>query len=41
MVFKQRRNSASFAQASPSRLSEGCRITSWLLAREICSGDQC
>jgi len=40
-VCEERRNSASFAQASLSRLSESCRISFLVLVRISRLGDQC
>ncbi|QCD87916.1 hypothetical protein DEO72_LG3g2456 [Vigna unguiculata] len=40
-VCDQRRTSAIFAQASPSRLSESCRVSFWVLVRVFRLGNLC
>jgi len=39
-VREQTRNLASDAQAGPSRLSESCRVSLWVLVRGSRLGDQ-
>jgi len=41
LVCDQRRTSAIFAQASPSRLSESCRVSFWVLVRVFRLGNLC
>ena len=41
LVCDQRRTSVIFAQASPSRLSESCRVSFWVLVRISRLGDLC
>jgi len=38
-VREQTRNLASLAQAGPSRLSESCRVSLWVLGRGSSLGD--